>query len=245
VPTCLYCQQSSRAFNSEEHMIPESLGNQGHGGKPPIVLPPGVVCDRCNHGKLSQLDHALITYAPISLMRTLYGVTSKRGKLPEAKLGNATLCMFEKGHIWLEPSSKKAIISDGRGRRDLRLIGNRPMTPRYCRTLARGLFKMTLGLMYLDRPETALSERFDPVRRMILGAERFHGYLVTLNDWMLPSTAKDAAGLQYRFLASHDGRETVFSVFRYMGFEMATDLQVREMKHPEPMPGDEYTIHKF
>lgn len=245
MPTCLYCRQSSGPFTSEEHVIPESIGNQGHGGKPPVVLPVGVVCDRCNHGKLAQLDHALIKYAPISLMRTISGVSSKRGKLPETKLGNATLRMFKKGHVWFESSSKNAIVHDERGRVDLRLIGNRPMIPSYCRTLTRVLFKMTLGCMYLDAPETAVSERFHPVRRMILDEERFHGYFVTLNDWAPPPTVRDAASLQYSFMVTGEGAQTVATVFSYLGFEMATDLEVRKVVQSETFPEDLYTVHRF
>ena len=35
---------------------------------------------------------------------------------------------------------------------------------------------MTLGCMYLRQPGVALSERFDPIRRMILGLDTFRGY---------------------------------------------------------------------
>jgi hypothetical protein len=85
------------AVTSVEHVIPESLGNQGLRGKPPIVLPKGVVCDECNHGKLAILDNALIDFSPISLMRTRYGVSSKRGALPSTKLGNARLRSLSPG----------------------------------------------------------------------------------------------------------------------------------------------------
>jgi len=33
-----------------EHIVSEALGNVT------LILPPGVVCDRCNHGTLSRLD---------------------------------------------------------------------------------------------------------------------------------------------------------------------------------------------
>ena len=67
MPICLYCKESDVPFTSVEHVIPESLGNQGFGGTPPMVLPKGVVCDKCNHEKLSALDAALIGFPPISL----------------------------------------------------------------------------------------------------------------------------------------------------------------------------------
>jgi hypothetical protein len=248
LPACLYCGESDRPFTSEEHVIPESLGNKGHGGQPPVVLPAGVVCDGCNHGRLSRLDETLIMHAPIALMRTLKGVTSKSGKLPEAKFANATLRMVERGRVrrvLFDTPSRKAFVDDGQGRIDLRLIDNRPMSPQYCRTLTRALYKMTLGFIYIDMPEVAVSELFDPVRRMILGLEEFHGHLVTRNKWHPPLMTSSLASLHYEITETPEGQKNVLSVFEYMGFEMSADLLVREMKHPEYFPLDVYTIYTF
>ena len=166
MPTCLYCKRADRPFTSREHVIPESLGNQGHGGKPEIVLPRGVVCDKCNNEVLSGLDSTLIDFMPISLMRTFYGVVSKSGKLPETKLGNAKIRMFAPGHIMFESNSPKAWVDRGEGKFDLSLISNRKAMPEQLRNVSRALFKMTLGCMYIDQPNVALSERFDPTRRI-------------------------------------------------------------------------------
>jgi HNH endonuclease len=248
LPACLYCGESDRPFTSEEHVIPESLGNKGHGGQPPVVLPAGVVCDGCNHGRLSRLDETLVKHAPIALMRTLKGVTSKSGKLPEAKLGNATLRMVERGRVrrvLFDTPSRKAFVDDGQGRIDLRLIDNRPMSPQYCRTLTRALYKMTLGFIYIDMPEVAVSELFDPVRRMILGLEEFHGHLVTRNRWHPSLMTGSLASLRYAITETPEGQKNVFSVFEYVGFEMSADLLVREKKLLEHFPLDVYTIDTF
>jgi hypothetical protein len=181
-------------------------------------------------------------------MRTLRGVTSKSGKLPEAKFGNATLRMVERGpvrRILFDTPSRKAFVDDGQGRIDLRLIDNRPMSPQYCRTLTRALYKMTLGFIYIDMPEVAVSELFDPVRRMILGMEEFHGHLVTRNKWHPPLMTSSLASLHYEITETPEGQKNVLSVFEYMGFEMSADLLVREMKHPEYFPLDVYTIYTF
>src|SRR5919112_1993458 len=181
LPACFYCGESDRPFTSEEHVIPESLGNKGHGGQPPVVLPAGVVCDGCNHGMLSRLDETLIKHAPIALMRTLRGVTSKSGKLPEAKFGNATLRMVERGsvrRVLFDTPSRKAFVDDGQGRIDLRLIDNRPMSPQYCRTLTRALYKMTLGFIYSHQRGVALAEFPDPRRLVFEALEKFLGHLL-------------------------------------------------------------------
>ena len=49
---CLFCRQRDGGFSSEEHIFPESLIGDAD------RLPKGLVCDRCNHGPLSQLDEA-------------------------------------------------------------------------------------------------------------------------------------------------------------------------------------------
>jgi hypothetical protein len=215
LPICLYCKQSDVPFTSVEHVIPESLGNQGLRGKPPIVLPKGLVCDRCNHGKLAILDNALIDFSPISLMRTRYGVRSKRGALPSAKLGNARLRSLSPGNILIESgSSQKAFQVDrSRGKFNMQLLSNRRMTTTYCRTITRVLFKMTLGCMYLDLPELVLSERFDPVRRMILGLDEFHGYLAVAKKAKPLAPNQTGVNLTYWFSKNDRGKESVWADF--------------------------------
>jgi hypothetical protein len=141
--------------------------------------------------------------------------------------------------------SRKAFVDDGQGRIDLRLIDNRPMSPQYCRTLTRALYKMTLGFIYIDMPEVAVSELFDPVRRMILGLEEFHGHLVTRNKWHPPLMTGSFASLRYEITETPEGQKNVLSVFEYMGFEMSADLLVPELERPEHFPLDVYTIDTF
>src|ERR1700755_1925849 len=65
---CLICRRSDGGFSSVEHILPESIGNTEK------ILPVGVVCDRCNHGPLSQIDRALGGFLPIEMMRTWHGI---------------------------------------------------------------------------------------------------------------------------------------------------------------------------
>jgi hypothetical protein len=53
---CLFCKSSDGDFTSREHIFPETVGNTDL-----AMLPPGVVCDRCNNGPLARLDKALST----------------------------------------------------------------------------------------------------------------------------------------------------------------------------------------
>jgi hypothetical protein len=68
---CLICRENDGGFASVEHILPESLGNTE------MLLPRGVVCDRCNHGPLSRLDQALAGFLPIEMMRTWHGVPAR------------------------------------------------------------------------------------------------------------------------------------------------------------------------
>jgi hypothetical protein len=230
-----------------EHVIPESLGNQGLRGKPPTVLPKGVVCDRCNHGKLAVLDNALIDFSPISVMRTRYAVRTKRGELPSAKLGNARIRSLSPGNILIEPgSSKKACQFDrDTGSFNMLLLGNRRMTANDYRTITRALFKMALGGLYLNSPELALSERFDPVRRMILGLDEFHGYLVVAKKEQPPALNQHGVKLTYGFHKNDRGEESVWVAFYFLGVEMATDLENRKWQRPSDLPEDSVNVLKF
>src|SRR4051794_10709895 len=87
-------------FKSVEHVIPEGLGNDH------VILPRGIVCDDCNHGKLSGLDREFL---PIALMRITHGLRTKAGKLPSARFGNAHVHMLDEGSIVIEQHGGRAV----------------------------------------------------------------------------------------------------------------------------------------
>jgi hypothetical protein len=228
LPICLYCKESDGPFTSVEHVIPESLGNQSLRGKKLILLPKGIVCDTCNNGKLAVLDNALIEFPPISWMRMRYGVRSKSGELPTTKLSNATIRSLSPGNILIEPgSSKKAFQFDrATGRFNMQWRSNRRMTPTYCRTITR-------------------AERFDPVRRMILGLDEFHGYFVVAAKEQPPAPNQPKAQLTYWFRKNDRGEESVFAAFYFLGVEMATDLEIREWQRPSDLPENSINVLEF
>ena len=75
-------------FTAEEHPIPESLGNAT------LVLPRGVVCDRCNRSPLSVLDKTLVEFFPVKLRRTTLGVPTKTGSVPATSLSGGGSLVF-------------------------------------------------------------------------------------------------------------------------------------------------------
>ena len=72
---CLFCLRADGGFTSVEHSIPESLGNVT------LILPQGVVCDRCNNEELAELDQHLADLMPLKKRRTELGIKNKRGEV--------------------------------------------------------------------------------------------------------------------------------------------------------------------
>ena len=73
---CIYCLEASGASRSVEHVIPESLGNTK------LVLPPGVVCDRCNNYLSRKVEGPFLNSFPIRKLRFDQALPSKRGRVP-------------------------------------------------------------------------------------------------------------------------------------------------------------------
>lgn len=74
---CIFCLSNKNAFTAPEHILSEALGNKR------LILPPGVVCDPCNHGPLSGLDKALVEFPPLQLIRVLGACSGKRAATRE------------------------------------------------------------------------------------------------------------------------------------------------------------------
>ncbi len=73
---CLFCKNDSSDSRSIEHIIPESLGNLTS------ILPPGVVCDKCNNYFSRKVEKPFMELAAIMQLRFHQEITSKRGKVP-------------------------------------------------------------------------------------------------------------------------------------------------------------------
>lgn len=73
---CIFCKCQSSSSTSREHIIPESLGNKEH------MLPPGVVCDRCNNYIAREVEKPLLDSPYFKEQRFNMSVPSKRNKIP-------------------------------------------------------------------------------------------------------------------------------------------------------------------
>lgn len=73
-PRCIFCKNNSENSRSVEHIIPESLGNKDH------ILPPGLVCDKCNNYFSRKIEGPLLNEMYFRTLRSEQGLLSKRNR---------------------------------------------------------------------------------------------------------------------------------------------------------------------
>jgi hypothetical protein len=181
-PKCIYCSQTTGNFKSEEHIFPESLGNDE------LVLPKGYVCDKCNNGILSQLDSALTKFEPIAFLQVQLVPHTKDGSLPKANFQNMTIERTSPTHIKILAKDESGKIKNKQPLGDdwysfsLNMRG-KPVTQKSIKLLGRALFKIALGIVALSQGrEQACNPKYDPARRFILGESDFYNnFFIKLN----------------------------------------------------------------
>ncbi len=158
---CMFCLRDDGGFTSVEHIVPESLGNDDR------ILPKGYVCDRCNHGVLSNCDDALTRYPPVAFQKTMHRIRSKKGKLPKMDRGktNVYALATPDDDIYLRGTSK-TLAHDEES-----LTGDMPhvWSEELCSRAARSLLKSGLEFLALEEGKSEVLEpRYDGIRRAVL-----------------------------------------------------------------------------
>jgi hypothetical protein len=173
-PKCIYCLSTTANFKSEEHIFPESLGNDE------LVLPKGYVCDRCNNGIIARLDNALIKFDPIAFLWVQLVPHTKDGSLPKANFQNMSMERTSPTHIKISVKDKTGGIKNKTPMGDdwysfsLNVRG-KPVTQKSIKMLGRALFKIALGIVALSQGrEQACSIKYNPARKFILGESNFN-----------------------------------------------------------------------
>lgn len=221
---CIYCLRTclDATFTSEEHTVPESLGNDE------LVLPRGYVCDTCNNEVLSQLDRALLEFGPISFLRVLYVSHTKAGKLPRATFLNAQVERTRPGEVRIilkdEPGrvTSEQELGNGWISFDFRLEGE-AFHP--C-SLARSLYKIGLGLVALSQGHAeACKSKYDEARRFIL---KGGGYP---NNLLIRTTARPEPQVRASYLSLAPGTPVFLSVYGLMfilNLEVAPSVELSQ-----------------
>jgi hypothetical protein len=229
---CVFCLTSDGGFTSREHALPESMGNLE------LILPPGVVCDRCNNEVLSRLDQSLCDFSPVKLRRTMLGVTSKAGKLPTFRSGDGTV-QHVPGADGQDPT---LIFSGSRGQAMLQetaqhpdgrvslnwsgVMGGPRLTTRYAATLSRALLKAALECAWLDHGDLVYEGHFDHVRDAVLGRPR-SGFVSVLSK-VDPGTTE--AALTYVLDPEGNDAGRMLVLLNYAGIMLATDSRLTAPK---------------
>ena len=132
---CIFCD-STGPFNSVEHIVPESLGNDI------LILGPGWVCDTCNN-RHSAFENRVLERSIIGFERCALGVITKRGRPARAKTHGIT---------WFaEPAEQESVLSAEADWPKIPILLDRdgtsgitafPMHDESCFDIARLLLKM-------------------------------------------------------------------------------------------------------
>ena len=202
---CIYCLRTGGGFTSDEHIVPESLGNLDY-----LVLPPGYVCDECNNGILAQLDKWLIRSPAIAPLRVLYVPYDKEGHLPKASLGNMTIERTGPRQIRITSKDRTG------GVRNVRELGDDEVTFEINmqaggfkpQRLARSLYKIALGMVALDQgQDTACDSRYNAARDFILNGHSFP------NNLLMTTTLVPKPQSSVYFDPRYPGTPVIISLF--------------------------------
>lgn len=75
---CLFCKQPG-VFQTREHIVPESLGND-------TDILKGVICNSCQNYFGREIEKAALEQTPIAFWRSCLGIRTKRRHLPSVNL---------------------------------------------------------------------------------------------------------------------------------------------------------------
>ena len=79
---CIHCRKDATSSISRAHVFPEALGNsEEHEGNNALVLPPTMVCDRCNQWFGHKVECYFLNH-DAGVQRLQWGVRNKRGHAP-------------------------------------------------------------------------------------------------------------------------------------------------------------------
>lgn len=201
---CIYCLGTEGAFTSEEHVIPESLGNDD------LVLPKGFVCDTCNNGVLSVLDNALIKFEPIAFLQVQHVPYTKAGKFPKANFSTFTIEKTGPRHIKMTPKNKGGEIKNPKQIGDDQHSFNIQWKGKKINwtLIARALYKIGLGMVAAKQGrDYACSDKFNAAREFILKGKGVK------NNLLVRTNSKPHPAIQVFYMEIPEGAGICIDIF--------------------------------
>ena len=245
--SCLYCR-SNGPFSTQEHVIPESLGNDD------LVLT-GEVCDACQRYFGKEVERYVLDKTPIAVWRVLLQIQTKKGNQPSAdtkqlreqrgtiperhaRHDDIRLTSHDDGSISVDIDNDELVRGILQGSKtDLTMV----MSPKRLHMLGRFLGKVGLGIIATHDPTRARDQRFDQIRRYARYGDfrglwpLFHHTDGRLEDLKRSATAPNGEPLDELDLYSYSLVE-VAETYTLFGFSMGVDHWVICLDDPYPHP---------
>lgn len=249
---CLFCKTEG-TFNTREHIVPESLGNDTD-----ILY--GVICGKCQNYFGTAIEKPALEQTPFAFWRSYLGIRTKENKLPHVNLDPPTKGALPSFHPSTDIGVGFSAHDDGTTSIDIdntnftkRLLSKDAskyhlvLTPWHLSILSRLIGKM--GLEYLASVDLnyALTTEFDPIRSFIRRGSMKqlwpiywgqHGELSELKGEIIWSGQVGSQEVEcYRYaLGKTINGATIFA------FSIGTDLMLMCLSHRVPTPDLEKAI---
>lgn len=168
---CLFCKESG-PFNTVEHIVPESLGNDSD-----ILV--GLVCDKCQNYLSRKIEKPALEKNPFAFWRTYLGIKTKKNKLPIVNLTPLTKGRIPANHHLTDEigvtAHKDGTISFEFKNHSLfqcimdnkKKSFNLVLSPWHLNIMGRFLGKIGLEYLALSNPNLAFDSQFDEIRKFI------------------------------------------------------------------------------
>lgn len=171
---CIFCLELN-SFNTIEHIIPESLGNDDN-------LLTNCVCDKCQNYFGKEIESFVLQKTPFAFWRVWYNIKSKKGKLPSINFSlpeknKGKIPFISKYHdqgvsftahsnniVSVDLANFK-IIEDIRNGNKNKFIFN--LSPKHLIFIGRFLGKIAIELLAQKNRELSLNKEFDKLRKYV------------------------------------------------------------------------------
>jgi hypothetical protein len=228
---CLFCRRHDGGFASEEHIFAYALGNRDY------VLPPGVVCDRCNNGPLQKADQALSSFPPIEMLRAERGLATRTKKALVLKMNGSEVWWDAPGELRVRPAKSGVVTQTGPSSGKLQLTSGKPSPERFFRRITYAVWKSALEDLYRrSGAEAGFDRKFDPVREAVIGTKASRGWCYC------PKEGKPHNGVALHLLPCVlEGTERLLVCLDVFGVAFVTDLLAVDLDRDEikpPMPSN-------